>query len=187
MTKKLETAIAYLQDDAFAASFQSLGQYRQAILKAIANTEEDESPATAVQPTPQSERHFAERGQALFNASEVLSNLQTHHNMWALGFRSLAGYAFENGEYDNARYWNEQAQVFDEIKVLADSVLATGIFSSDPDAVPNGSWLWGKLMDWCKAEQVAPANYNSLFAICGEAHALAAAAAGDAKPNTKQS
>lgn len=38
-------------------------------------------------------------------------------------------------------------------------------------AAPDGNWLWSKLMDWCKKRGVAPANFDDLFAIVGEARA----------------
>lgn len=36
----------------------------------------------------------------------------------------------------------------------------------------EGTWLWGKLMDWCRARGTSPANFDSLFAIAREAHKL---------------
>lgn len=36
----------------------------------------------------------------------------------------------------------------------------------------EGSWLWLKLMDWCKQQRIAPATQNALFAIAAEAHKL---------------
>lgn len=36
----------------------------------------------------------------------------------------------------------------------------------------DGSWLWLKLMDWCKKQRIAPATQNALFEIAGEAHKL---------------
>lgn len=36
-------------------------------------------------------------------------------------------------------------------------------------AVPNGDWLWGKFMDWCRKRRVNPADYNDLFAIVADA------------------
>lgn len=36
----------------------------------------------------------------------------------------------------------------------------------------EGTWLWGKLMDWCRAQGTSPANFDSLFAIAREAHKL---------------
>lgn len=174
MTKKLETAIAYLQDDAFAASFQSLGQYRQAILKAITNTQENEAHPSTVEPPAKSERHLAQRGAALFNAFECLSNVRTHYSDWSIGFSELANAAAAQNDESKTSFWRHQVVALDELKKHAESALATGMFCLDPESVPNGSWLWVKLMDWCKAEQVAPGNYNSLFAICGEAYQLAA-------------
>lgn len=41
-----------------------------------------------------------------------------------------------------------------------------------PAAIPEGDWLWIKLMDWCKKRGVSPASYNDLFAIVGEARTL---------------
>lgn len=32
--------------------------------------------------------------------------------------------------------------------------------------IPNKTWLWTQLMNWCKSRGVAPANYDSLFKIC---------------------
>lgn len=37
---------------------------------------------------------------------------------------------------------------------------------------PDGTWLWCKLMDWCKSRGVSPANYDDLFSIAGEAHKM---------------
>jgi hypothetical protein len=44
--------------------------------------------------------------------------------------------------------------------------------TADSGRVPEGTWLWCKLMDWCKARRVPPAEYSDLFAIAGEAHKL---------------
>ncbi len=44
---------------------------------------------------------------------------------------------------------------------------------SESPAVPDGDWLWRKLMEWCKRRGVAPADYNDLFAIVNEARAAA--------------
>ena len=44
----------------------------------------------------------------------------------------------------------------------------------DLEAAPDGSWLWGRLMDWCRAQGVSPATQDSLFAIATEAHKRAA-------------
>ena len=35
--------------------------------------------------------------------------------------------------------------------------------------IPDGDWLWSKLMDWCKRRGVSPANYSDLFNIVSEA------------------
>ncbi len=40
---------------------------------------------------------------------------------------------------------------------------------------PDGDWLWGKLMDWCREHGAHPANYNDLFAIVDEARKARAA------------
>jgi len=40
------------------------------------------------------------------------------------------------------------------------------------DEAPDGSWLWCKLMDFCRKRHMPPAEYNDLFAIVAEAHAL---------------
>jgi hypothetical protein len=40
------------------------------------------------------------------------------------------------------------------------------------DCNVEGSWLWCKLMDYCKARKIAPATENELFKIAGEAHKL---------------
>jgi hypothetical protein len=40
----------------------------------------------------------------------------------------------------------------------------------------EGTWLWGKLMDWCREQRIAPATQDKLFAIAGEAHRLNALA-----------
>jgi hypothetical protein len=37
---------------------------------------------------------------------------------------------------------------------------------------PEGTWLWGKLMDWCRMHGASPSNYNELFAIAADAHKL---------------
>ena len=50
----------------------------------------------------------------------------------------------------------------------------------------GGSWLWCKLMDWCKKRRVPPAEYSDLFAIAGEAHKLAAAPAAPADGDGKE-
>ncbi|HGM6773282.1 TPA: hypothetical protein ACKQAW_003891 [Stenotrophomonas maltophilia] len=39
----------------------------------------------------------------------------------------------------------------------------------------EGTWLWVKLMDWCKKTGTSPANQDELFAIAKEAHVLYAA------------
>jgi hypothetical protein len=44
--------------------------------------------------------------------------------------------------------------------------------TAQTSSAPNGTWLWGQLMEWCKNRKVAPANYSDLFAICGEAYKL---------------
>ena len=36
----------------------------------------------------------------------------------------------------------------------------------------EGTWLWGRLMDWCRMQGVPPSNYNELFAIARDAHKL---------------
>lgn len=48
------------------------------------------------------------------------------------------------------------------------------LYTAPPPAagVPDGTWIWGKLMDWCKARGYAPAAMSDLFAIAGEAHKL---------------
>lgn len=43
--------------------------------------------------------------------------------------------------------------------------------SNEPASAPNGDWLWVQLMDWCKKRGYAPAGYDDLFAIVGEARA----------------
>jgi hypothetical protein len=40
------------------------------------------------------------------------------------------------------------------------------------NGVPDGDWLWIKLMDFCKARGFAPANFNDLFDIVKEARNL---------------
>jgi hypothetical protein len=35
---------------------------------------------------------------------------------------------------------------------------------------PDGSWLWGQLMDWCKKRGMHPGECNDLFEIVGKAH-----------------
>ena len=40
--------------------------------------------------------------------------------------------------------------------------------------IPDGDWLWCKLMDWCKKRGTSPASHNDLFAIVGEARAARA-------------
>lgn len=40
----------------------------------------------------------------------------------------------------------------------------------------EGTWLWSKLMDWCRRQRIAPATQGGLFAIASEAHALNASA-----------
>jgi hypothetical protein len=188
MSKKLETAIVYLGDPAFAASFQTIDEYRQAVLKAIASTQEAGAKPAPVEPSAKNERHLAQRGAAVLNARNCMNSLLEHEKAWSYAFSDLAKTALEDdGNDDEARRFRRYACTLDEMKDQAESALNSGMFCVDPDHIPNGSWLWTKLMDWCKAEQVAPANYNSLFAICGEAHALSAAASADAKPATKQS
>jgi hypothetical protein len=69
-----------------------------------------------------------------------------------------------------ASYWQQQLPLLDRMKNQAQAALKTGMFCLDATEVPNGSWLWGKLMDWCKLHGIAPSTQNALFAICGEAH-----------------
>jgi len=38
-------------------------------------------------------------------------------------------------------------------------------------SAPDGNWLWCKLMDFCKRRGYAPADFDDLFAIVGEARA----------------
>jgi hypothetical protein len=49
--------------------------------------------------------------------------------------------------------------------------------TAQPEARPEGNWLWCELMDWCKKRGVAPAEYNDLFAIVGKARASSPPAA----------
>lgn len=41
-------------------------------------------------------------------------------------------------------------------------------------STPDGTWLWGRLMEWCKQRRVAPADYNDLFAIVADARSVTA-------------
>jgi len=41
-----------------------------------------------------------------------------------------------------------------------------------PPCNVEGTWLWVKLMDWCKRMGTAPGDQNDLFAIATEAHKL---------------
>lgn len=43
--------------------------------------------------------------------------------------------------------------------------------SPEPCPAPSGDWLWGRLMDWCKKRDYAPAQMDDLFAIVREARA----------------
>lgn len=38
------------------------------------------------------------------------------------------------------------------------------------ESAPDGSWLWVKLMEYCRKRGIGPATQNDLFAIAGEAH-----------------
>ncbi len=54
---------------------------------------------------------------------------------------------------------------------------ARELFAAPVAAAPvkcnvEGTWLWSKLMDWCKSQRIAPASQGGLFAIASEAHAL---------------
>ena len=40
----------------------------------------------------------------------------------------------------------------------------------EPVCNVEGTWLWIRLMDYCKNKHIAPATQNELFAIAGEAH-----------------
>lgn len=41
------------------------------------------------------------------------------------------------------------------------------------EVIPKGDWLWGKLIAWCNKRRLAPAYYNDLFSIVGEARQAA--------------
>jgi hypothetical protein len=51
----------------------------------------------------------------------------------------------------------------------------SGYEPGEPTAI-DGTWLWGKLMDWCRARRLSPAEYSDLFAIVAEARAAIALA-----------
>lgn len=177
MSVKLKNAIELLESDAFAATFQSMAQYRRAILNAISTTKEEleTQPATvATAPAPSSEatdgRHFKERSEALMNAFDCMSDLLTHYGDWSIACSRAAEAAAATGNSNMASYWQHQLPVLDRMKNQAQAALKTGMFCLDATEVPNGSWLWGKLMDWCKLHGIAPSTQNALFAICGEAH-----------------
>jgi hypothetical protein len=40
--------------------------------------------------------------------------------------------------------------------------------------VPDGTWLWCELMDWCRKRGYPPAEYSDLLQIAGRAHKAAA-------------
>ncbi|HHA2975898.1 TPA: hypothetical protein ACOFD8_003278 [Stenotrophomonas maltophilia] len=52
--------------------------------------------------------------------------------------------------------------------------LREALSARQPVCNVDGTWLWSKLMDWCKKMGASPASHNELFAIAKEAHALAA-------------
>ena len=177
MSAKLKTAIELLESDAYAASFQSMAQYRSAILNAISTTKEDietEPASVATAPARSFEatdsRHFKERSEALMNAFDCMSDLLTHYGDWSIACSRAAEAAAATGNSKMASYWQRQMPVLDRMKNQAQAALKTGMFCLDASDVPNGSWLWGKLMDWCKLHGIAPSTQNALFAICGEAH-----------------
>jgi hypothetical protein len=68
-----------------------------------------------------------------------------------------------------------RAAISVQLQKPKDIVHLAGGEVEQPPIAPNGSWLWCKLMDWCKKRHVAPADFNDLFAIAGEAHKLNAA------------
>lgn len=91
MSAKLKTAIELLESEAYAASFQSMAQYRRSILNAISTTQEEvaKAPAAvAATPAPSSEvadsRHFKERSEALMNAFDCMSDFMTHYGDWSI-------------------------------------------------------------------------------------------------------
>jgi hypothetical protein len=88
--------------------------------------------------------------------------------------RAVAAFAsgggFEPSAFD-AVAWRSQMRIAIEAALLAQP--------SEPQGVPDGSWLWCKLMDFCKKRRLAPAEYNDLFAIVTEAHKLNTAPAGN--------
>lgn len=57
----------------------------------------------------------------------------------------------------------------------ADQIAQGRVPSEARGPFPDGDWLWGKLMDWCREHGAHPANYNDLFAIVDEARKARAA------------
>lgn len=56
------------------------------------------------------------------------------------------------------------------------AAIAAALAARQPVGEPvcnvEGTWLWSKLMDWCKRMGAAPSNHDELFAIANEANAL---------------
>ena len=74
-------------------------------------------------------------------------------------------------------YENYKNGVDDALSVMANVAVSEAFAKavqqqSEPVCNVEGSWLWIKLMDYCRAKRISPSTVNDLFAIAGEAHKL---------------
>lgn len=70
--------------------------------------------------------------------------------------------AYANSKPDN---------LHESFRVAIAAALAARQPVGEPVCNVEGTWLWSKLMDWCKRMGVAPSNHDELFAIAKEAQA----------------
>lgn len=67
--------------------------------------------------------------------------------------------------------WQKNEEYIERLKAELAACQPVG----EPVCNVEGTWLWSKLMDWCKRMGVAPSNHDELFAIAKEAQARYAA------------
>lgn len=67
--------------------------------------------------------------------------------------------------------WQKNEEYIERLK----AELAVRQPVGEPVCNVEGTWLWSKLMDWCKRMGAAPSNHDELFSIAKDAHALYAA------------
>lgn len=82
------------------------------------------------------------------------------------------GVTTERGDLSHADWLKHLQEELMDATVYIEAALASSGPGGGGEGVPNGSWLWGKLMDWCQSRRIAPADYDDLFAIATEAHKL---------------